>query len=78
LEFAAAKKRQRSEYERDVALAYMVEFMARQKELSGASMKKLLSTGKQTPAEQRLVLEAMAARYGLKLQRRRSLKGGAA
>jgi hypothetical protein len=50
----------------------MVEYMARQKELSGASIQRLLKMrqrgGKQTPQEQRTVIEAIAARFGLKIR----------
>lgn len=50
--------------------AYLIEYMARQKELSGATIKKLLNTGKQTPREQRQVMYQIAAMYGLNIEKR--------
>ncbi len=46
--------------------AYLVEYMARQKELSADSVSKLLRTShKQTPAEQRAAIATIAAVHGL-------------
>ncbi len=48
--------------------AYLVEYMARQKELSADSVSKLLRTShKQTPAEQRAAIATIAAAASLLL-----------
>jgi hypothetical protein len=69
LELEAGRKRARREYERDVTLAFLTEYMARQDKLSAQSMEKVLpkaSRRKQTLAEQRVVVEQIRIRYGLK------------
>jgi hypothetical protein len=69
LELEAGRKRERRAYERDVQLAFLTEYMARQDKLGPESIRKLLPrTGqrKQTPAEQRVVAEQIRVRYGLK------------
>jgi hypothetical protein len=53
-----------------VKLAYLVEYMARQKEISGATIAKLLRPTKQTPDQQRQIFHQIAAVYGLKIERR--------
>ncbi len=67
LELEAGRRRDRRSYERAVIQAYLVEYMARQKELSAASVEHVLrGSHKQTPAEQRAAIATIQARYGLK------------
>lgn len=56
---------------RDVHLAYATEFMARQKLLGKSSVEKLLGTSerRQTPAQQKMVMQILSARYGIPLRR---------
>jgi hypothetical protein len=68
LELEAGRKRARREYERDVTLAFLTEFMARQDKLGADSMRKVLPKAarrKQTLAEQRVVVKEIQNRYGL-------------
>lgn len=68
LELEAGRKQERRAYERDVTLAFLTEYMARQDKLSAQSMQKLLpkaSRPKQTVAEQRSIVENIRIRYGL-------------
>lgn len=64
----AGQKRDRRQFERDVQQAWLTEYMARQKELSGASMTKLLrqQRGPQTVAEQRAVVDSIRTHFNLK------------
>lgn len=68
LELEAGLQRDRREFERDVQQAWLNEYMARQKELNGACMTKLLRQrrGPQTVTEQRAVVASIAAHFGLK------------
>lgn len=70
LELEAGQQRERRAYERDVTHAWFVEYMARQKELSGQTLAKLLRRPgeRQTLDEQRAVVEQIRAHFGWKYE----------
>ena len=68
-EFLVARRLIRQRRERDVQLAWMTEWMARQKKLSGESMHILLGTKRrQSPQEQFAVMQQLAAWTGRRVE----------
>lgn len=70
MEFAAGRKRWRDEHERDVALAWHIAMLERQKSIPSLPLllqPKAARRG-QTPQQMRIALGIMAEVYGFKLR----------
>ncbi|HZA01115.1 MAG TPA: hypothetical protein VE665_02435 [Hyphomicrobiaceae bacterium] len=68
-EFIVARRVARQRWQRDVHLAWTIEWMARQEKLSARSMRVLLDpTRRQSPREQFAVMQQIAALTGRQLE----------
>lgn len=71
-EMAAGRERARRDLERDVRLAWVTEYMAREKTLNEKSMDRLLTatrSTKQTPAQLYSFMTQLSGTIGVPLQR---------